>query len=340
MRHGFTRVVIVVLLAAATGHVQAQTAKRFGSVGSGTAAQAISWECANGAEVTNLALSLTRAGASARSSELQLAPLQLYQLSVSMARGPFSTARFAITYLDAHGAPQTWVPQWQFPNATRTDRQPLSPHPQRYVQGFVLPPGASQPRLQLQLDGPDKPHLARYAHWELSDLRLDVVQPVRCCERLGRDRLLGGDLELQSRAGFPVGWTQWSVDAKNLVEVVELRDDPAHKHVFRTKPGTLTVLAATTAVPVTRGSAWRIAAQVRGQGKVELFALSLNDELPVAVRVGNSGRASFNVHDASWTTLSTVWFAEAANIAAAQVVAVIAADTVIEIDAFELRAFE
>jgi hypothetical protein len=343
MRRGRAHLMLVALLALCAD-ANAQAAPRFGTVTSGGHAQPITWELADGAEISERTLRLTRPGASTRSAELQLTPLRLYQLSASMARGPFSSARFSVTYVDARGQPQTWFPLWQFPNASRADGQPLSPHPQAYVQGFVLPLGASKPRAQLRLEGPDKPQLARYARWELSDLRFEDMQTVRCCERLGQDRLVGGDLELQSRA-FPVGWTQWSLTANNRLELVELRDDPTHKHVLRAKPGTIAVLAATIPVPVTRGSAWRIAAQVRGQGKVELFAISLDDALPVPVRVGNSGRAGFDVRDNKWTALSTVWFAEAANIAAAQVVVVLAPEagetaTVMEIDAIELRPFQ
>jgi len=330
---------MLLALIAACSDARAQAVPRFGTVSSGGRAQPIAWEPAAGAEVTERSLRLTRPGASARSAELQLTPLQLYQLSASMARGPFSSARFSITYVDARGQPQTWIPLWQSPGVSRAEGQPLSPHVQTYVQGFVFPLGASQARLQLRLDGPDKPQLTRYARWELHDLRLDSTQTVRCCERLGRNRLFGSDLELQTR-GFPTGWTQWSLDAKNRLDLIELRGDPARKHVLRAKPGTIAVLAATIPVPVTRGSAWRISAQVRGQGKVELFALSLDAELPVPVRVGNSGRAGFDVRDNSWTALSTIWFAEAANIAAAQVVAVLAPETTLEIDAIELRPFE
>jgi hypothetical protein len=252
-----------------------------------------------------------------------------------MARGPGSTPRFAITYLDAHGKPSEWTPAWQHKNAPHANWLPLSPHTQRYVQAFVLPQGASQPRLVLSLDRSHEDTLARYDHWTLSELRIEAAGPVTCCSRFGDNLLWNGDFEESSE---PL--KQWS-PAGNQPELIQL-EDVAFKHVLRVRPGTSAQLFSRYSAPVVCGRAYRLSLKVRGQGRVELDAHSLTRDIPVPLRVGNhtSDAGHFDVHTHAWQEVSTVWFAEAPNVALANVVVTITAQTAMEIDAIELRPFE
>jgi len=280
-----------------------------------------------------------RAPGSARSAQLPLSPLQLYEVSATMARGPGSALRFAITYVDARGKPQEWYPTWQLPAAVRSSAQPLSPRAQAYVQGFVLPPGASQARLLLRLDPAQQPQLARYSRWELTALRIEALQSVRCCQRLGADRVPAGDFEGPPEDGMPLGWQQPGRTPDDRLQLVT-SNDPARGHVLQAA-GRGKYLASSAQVPVTRGQAYRLSLQARGRGQIQLVVHALSRELPMQQRVTN-GRTphSFDLQTSQWTELSAIWFAEEAHIAAAQPVIVLLPQTELEVDAIELRPLE
>jgi hypothetical protein len=205
----------------------------------------------------------------------------------------------------------------------------------------VMPRGAAEPRIVLRLEPGDKA-LARYSHWTLSELRIEALGKVACCERIGDDRLLNGDFELGASEGLPKHWVQWAPSPENRVELIELREEPARKHVLRFRPRTAAQLASRYLVPVATGNAYRLSLMVRGQGHVELDAHSLTNDRPIPLRVGNHARGaeSFEVDTSNWRELSTVWVAEAPNITHANVVVAVSAQTTIEIDAVELRPFE
>jgi|GEM_PF-4372315 len=311
------------------------TAAQFGSVQNASTTTAIHWQDASQVQLTTQTLRFTRPGATLRSEPLPLTPLQRYRISTTMARGPGSTPRFAITYLDAQGKTNEWTPAWQHNNAPHANWLPLSPHTQRYVQGFVLPQGASQPRLAMRLDASQEKALARYDHWTLSNLRLEAAGPITCCNRVGDNLLWNGDFEESSE---PL--KHWS-QAGATPELIHL-DDDAFKHVLRIRPGTSVQLFSRYNAPVISGRAYRLSLKVRGQGQVELDAHSLTRDKPVPLRVGNhtSDAGHFEAHTPAWQELSTVWFAEAPNVTLAEVVVAIAAHSELEIDAIELRPFE
>jgi hypothetical protein len=313
----------------------------FGSVLEAGGERAIRWEDLSQVEVAATQLRLVRAGSSIRSEPLALTQLQLYRIGIVMGRGPGSTPRFAITYLDAHGKTLEWLPAWQHKTLAHVNWLPLSPHAQRYMQGFVLPLGATQPRLVLRLEPGDKA-LARYSHWTISELRIEALRKVACCERIGDDRMLNGDFELGASEWLPKHWVQWAPSPENRVELIELRDEPARKHVVRFRPRTAAQLASSYLIPVTPGNAYRFSLLVRGRGHVELDVHSLSRDRPVPLRVGNNtrGAGSFEVDTSTWRELSTVWLAEAPNLAHAHVVVAVSAQTTIEIDAVELRPFD
>lgn len=307
--------------------------RSFGSV-DGTP---IVWEEPQNVELTNDALRLTRPGSVVRSQPLPLRPLQYYRINTRMARGPGSSPQFSIVYLDARGKTIEWLPSWQLKGSARPGWLPLSPGSQRYVQGFVLPLGAAQPRLQLRLGASDR-GLEPYSRWEISELQLQATgKTLPRCEQLGEDRLLGGDFEGAPHDGLPAWWAQWLGKGHHRVETVA--SDATRKHVLCTKPSSRTLLASTYLVPVTPGSAYRVTLMARGHGRVELDVHSLSHDKPTALRVGNAtrGTGGFEVNTDHWAQLSQVWFAEAPNIASAQVVIDINADRAVEIDAVELR---
>lgn len=333
---------VVYWCAACSSPTRADALPSFGRVEHGASVQPIDWEASTSAQITFDALRLVRPRAFARSAELPLSPLQLYEISATMQRGPGTSPRFTATYEDALGAQQVWFPTWQFLHATRAGWLPLSPRPQTYVQGFILPLGATKPRLQLQIDAPPaNSRLASYSRWELTQLRIVALQAVRCCQRLGNDRLIWGDMESPGAAdGLPAGWEQWGVQPDNRVERIALSAEPARRHVLRVKAGTNVLLAAKHSIPVTRGSAWRISAVLRGSGQVGLVAHSLSDDTPQPLRVSNSFGPMLGVRATTWTQLGSVWFAEAANVATAQVFVGINASTTMEIDSIEFRPYE
>jgi hypothetical protein len=315
-----------------------RTPAQFGSVQHGGDTSAIVWQDPSQVELTAHSLRFTRPEATLRSEPLPLAPLQHYRISTTMARGPGSTPRFAITYLDAHGTTNEWTPAWQHKNAPHANWLPLSPHTQRYVQGFVLPQGASQPRLVLRLDPSHEKALARYDHWTLSDLHIEAARPVTCCNRIGNNLLWNGDFE----SSEPLQqWSQAGATAENQVELIYL-SDASFKHVLRIRPGASAQLFSRYNAPVNSGHAYRLSLRVRGQGRVELDAHSLTRDKPVPLRVGNhtSHAGHFDVHTRAWQEVSTVWFAEAPNVTLADVVVAVTAHTALEIDAIELRPFE
>jgi len=308
---------------------------QFGTVQNASTTTAIVWQDPSQVELTTQALRFTRPGATLRSEQLPLEPLQRYRISTTMARGPGSTPRFAITYLDAGGKPSEWTPAWQHKNAPHANWLPLSPHIQRYVQAFVLPQGASQPRLVLRLDASPEKALARYDHWTLNDLRIEAAGPVTCCNRFGNNLLWNGDFEESSE---PL--KQWA-QAGNQLELIQV-DDVTFKHVLRVRPGTSAQLFSRYNAPVVSGRAYRLSLKVRGQGRVELDVHSLTRDTPVPLRVGNhtSNSGHFDVHTRAWQEVSTVWLAEAPNVTLANVVIVVNAQTEMELDAIELRPFE
>jgi hypothetical protein len=325
MKAGLCALVLLVC-----SRVSAQSA--FGSV----EAAPIAWEAPADVELSSERLRLTQPGTSIRSAVLPLQPLQLYRISSKMARGPGSATRFAITYLDASGKQTEWTPSWQFKSSAHPSWLPLSPHSVPYAQGFVLPLGATQPRLQLKLEAADKA-LARYHHWTVTQLRIEPTSKVLCCEKLGPDLLLGGDFELAPRDGMPGGWAP----PPQRPELVDSAD-PARKHVLRFKAGTITYLFSSYVVPVKRSSAYRAAVSARGEGRIVLDVHSLDAARPTGLRVGNatSGAGTFDLNDRAWKQVSTLWLAEAPNVAAAQLLIIVNAKTDMELDAVELRAYE
>jgi hypothetical protein len=308
---------------------------QFGIVQNASTSNAILWQDPSQVELTPQTLRFTRPGATLRSEQLPLKPLQRYRISATMARGPGSTPRFAITYRDAGGKPSEWTPAWQHKNAPHANWLPLSPHTQRYVQTFVLPQGASQPRLVLRLDASHEKVLARYDHWTLNDLRFESAGPVTCCKRLGDNLLWNGDFEQSSE---PL--KQWS-QAGTQLELIHL-EDVAFKRVLRVRPGTSAQLFSRYNAPVVSGRAYRLSLKARGQGRVELDVHSLTRDTPVPLRVGNhtSDAGQFDVHTSAWQEVSTVWFAEAPNVTLANVVIAVTAQAEMELDAIELRPFE
>jgi hypothetical protein len=309
----------------------------FGTLGQ----QPIAWEATPNAELSSDMLRLTKPGTSIRSLPLELKPLELYRVHVKLARGPGSVARLSITYLDAQCKPREWQPAWQHKGRGHPNWQPLSPRAQHYVQGFVLPRGAHCVRLQLQLDGNDDA-LASYHHATLTQLSIEAERPVVCCERVGADLLLNGQLELPAREGLPSSWSQWSLTADNHVERIQLPDEPARSHVLRVKPGTTALLASSYLVAVTPGSAYRLSLLARGKGRIELDIHSLSSDRPTPLRVGNNTREPpyFDIQTDQWTKLSQDWIAEAPNVASAQAVITVNATAAIEVDAIELRPYE
>ncbi|HET8933771.1 MAG TPA: hypothetical protein VFN67_10040, partial [Polyangiales bacterium] len=245
----------------------------------------------------------------------------------------------AISYLDADQKPLEWAPNWQLKRATHANWLPLSPRPQHYIQGFVLPLGATQPRLQLRLDKTDKA-LGPASRWDLTELSIVEVSAAASCKRLSADRQLGGDFEGTPKDGLPAFWVQWSRGENNHVELIDTQT-PC-QHVLRIQPGTQALVATTYLVPVTPGSAYQISVRARGRGRVALDAHSLSRDRPTPQRVGNStfdahGINTFEVASDTWTQLSQVWFAEAPNVASTQVMIAVDALTAVEIDAVELH---
>jgi hypothetical protein len=315
----------------------------FGSVQQAGETTPIQWQASPEVELTADALRLAHAGAAISSEPLPLTPLQHYRVSTTMARGPGGTPRFAISYVDADAKAIEWRPAWQHKHATHANWLPMSPRAQQYVQGFVLPKGASHVRLVLRLDPGDRAmEMARYTSWTLSELRFEAVGKVACCERLGADRLLNGDFEAGESDGLPKWWTQWGRSPDNRVELIELHDEPARNHVLRVRDGTSAQLSSRYLVPVAPGNAFRLSLMVRGQGRVELDVHSHSSDRPMPLRVGNSTRevGSFDVHTSVWQQLSLIWFAEAPNVALANVVVAVSAQNALELDAVELRHFE
>lgn len=312
--------------------------RSFGRVQQAGGEHPIRWEPSPEVEFSQRTLRFSRAGSVLRSELLPLTPLVLYRVTAMIARGPGAVPRFAITYVDARGKTVEWVPNWQHKHATHANWLPLSPRAQRYVQGFVLPQGASEARLTLQLGVGDKA-LAKYSHWTLRELRFDALAQVTCCERAGEDLLLNGAFDAASNDGLPQWWGQWGMSPENRVE---LRDDPARKRVLRIKPATSVQLASRYLVPVTPGRAYKLSLLARGQGKIELDVHTLSRDRPTPLSVGNGTRGldSFAVQAADWQLVSTVWFAEAPNAALANVVIAISAHSAVEIDSVELRPFE
>lgn len=328
---------IICSILAACGGAHADAPASFGRID----AQSIQWQELTHAALSGASLTLTRPPAVARSAELPLRPLTLYDVSASMARGPGSGLRFELTWQDAQDKPHTWSPVWQLPGAPHPIDLPLSPRAQHYVQGLVLPPGASRPQLLLRLDASPLPQLVRYSRWELQQLQFVARGAVRCCERQGDDRLARGDLEGPLADALPLGWQQWGAGPDNRLELVDLKDEPARQHVLRLAPGKRALLAASVPVPVERGRAYRVSLLARGSGEVSLHVIAASREPPLAVRVGNAGTQSdFEVHTRGWTELHAPWFAEAVHVASARVVIALLARDTLEIDGIELRPYE
>jgi len=326
------------LLCAALSSAQDASAALFGSVQRGESHHAIEWSGASEPDITPAALRLTRPGQVVRSQVLPLRELHLYEIRATMRRLPGTREQFAIVYTDSQGRERRWRPVWQFPESARVDWLPLSAASEAYVQGFVLPPGARAVHLELRIDAAQPSGLGEFL-WELTRLELRENAKVACCNRLGPDRLAGGNLELGEQGGLPIGWTRWGAREDKHIELA-LLSDPARQHVLRVTAGGHALFASVTEVPVTRGSAWQISMWARGKGHVALFAHPLRGLSPQLVRVGFPQSTEYAIDSRDFRRLTALWFAEAPGIEAAQVAISVTAQTDVEIDSIELRAHE
>ncbi|MET0384722.1 MAG: hypothetical protein ABW321_02125, partial [Polyangiales bacterium] len=321
----------------------------FGSLQSGPTRQAIQWQPA-AAEITPQALRITQPGVSVRSSELPLVAGQLYDLTTTMRSGPGSRIDFAIAYTDAEGKAQTWRAVWQMPDAARPNWLPLPPRAQRYVQGFVLPRGAKHARLELSLAPAQDAALAKYEHWELTELTLTTRAAIPCCGRVGDNLLHGGDLAGTLTEGMPRGWS-WLQRANTATIERVAAALPTHtgKNSPSAKPNAPTpalrvragsdVLLAADPVRVARGRAYHIALWVRGRGTLEVLAHPLSADRPQALRVGAPQAHDLPLTAAGWSHIERVWFAEAPHVAYAQLTLHVKAESDVELAAIELSPY-
>lgn len=307
----------------------------FGSVHDAASAVGIRWEGSQQVELSSERLRLAGPGAAIRSAALPLQPLRYYRVHATMERGPGSKPRITISYLTSEGKTIEWQPAWQHQHRPHADWLPLSVHVQRYVQGFVLPRGASEPRLNLRLE-PTDPNLARYNHWTLHALRIEARHEVACCEHVGANLLWNGDFQ-PSSDGLPNEWTLWGATAGNSVQLIE-----SSPRALQIKAGSTVHLFSRYFAEVTPGRAYRISVRARGHGRVGLNAHSHTQRKPIPLRVGNHdhGRDPIDVRSDTWQEVSSVWFAEAPHTALADVVVSIAAHSTLEIASVELRPFE
>jgi hypothetical protein len=327
------------LLAFASLTRVAHAQSSFGSVQADGRTTEILWEPTNAARISRDSLLMLEPGTSIRSSVLPLRALKLYDIAAIMRRGPGTSVEFAVVYLDPTGKEQRWMPAWQAPSMTRPAGTPLAPRASPYLQGFVLPAGASRARVELRIERSHERRVAPYSSWEFT--RLDFVerQAVACCDRTGADLLVGGDMETPLQAGLPIGWSQWNEQPNNRIERVELPREPERKHVLRFKAGTGSLLASTLDVRVTRGTAYRVSLRARGKGDVQVVVHALMRDAPVPIRIGNALTVVHTVASTNWTQTESVWFAESPGVQAAQLVLAVTARSDLEIDAIELRPY-
>lgn len=299
----------------------------FGTLQEGARTIDIDWNVGASTWVDRASITL-EAGGRLSSTALSLRPLRLYEVRTTMRRDPGLQVRFQVVYVDEHGAERRWSAIWQSAHAGRPDWLPVAPLPQDYVQGFVMPLGASNARIELSADVPTNGVRVEGARWHLGKLALVASTSIACCEATGPNRLLGGDMETPARDDLPIGWAQWGAREMVQTDLLEL-SDPAHHHVIRVKAGKGALLASTAEVPVAPGSAWRISFKARGHGTISSLAHPLGDG---PIRVGDPQLVPFQISSQTWQELDAVWFAEAPGTRLAQVLLQINAERDLEID--------
>jgi len=298
----------------------------------------IAWQAAPGVSVTGGVLRFTTPGASIKSVALPLHPLRLYDMAVTMRRGPGTRIRFMTAFEDDKGTRGQRGPVWQCPERSRANWFPLSPYRQRYVQGLVLPPRTKRVWLELKMDGPEKPELTPYTGWDLFDLEFVERQAVPLGARPGVNHLPEGSMESMGAGNVPAGWGVWGQGADRL-QVVEARAPdraPHGRHFLRVRPGRCILLAARN-VPVKRGTAWRMSLWARGKGSMSMMAQLLDGRKPQPYRVGDAQGYNFTVDGAAWKQFDALWFAESPHVKNAQVVVVFCAEKGLDVDHVEFR---
>lgn len=325
-------------------HVNADSTAMFGSVQSEQQQVPLTWEPADGAEISVDSLRIDKPGVTVRSRVLALRPLHLYDVTATIRRGPGANAQVSIVYLDARGQQHTWSPVWQLPGTTRPNWVPLSPRLQRYTQGFVLPAGARDAHVSLAVGATTatpvttQANLAALTQLELTALVFTDRQVVPCCHALGRNALSDGELEGASQSPAPTGWSV--LQRQGSAALVTLEHDAVRKQVLRVQAGSTLILISEFPVAVARGTAWQLSLWARGQGQVGLWAHSLDGDRFVPVRVAALDTPQQSVDASRWTALQTVWFAEPPGIQSAQVVLYLAAaQHDLEIDTVELKPY-
>ena len=271
---------------------------------------------------------------SADTVPLSLAPLRLYTITMTCRRGPGTTLNIFVKWLDAAQKPDQRLMVWQLPDRYRINWWPISALKTTYAQRFCLPPGATQPTIQISLTGhPD----AGYNYFDLYDLNLTRGAEVPYGPRLGPNLLLAGQMETANADGIPLGWGLWS--ANPGLEVLEKDPEgrPAHGgRAFLAMPAAKHCILAYGNIPVQIGRAYRFSFWVRGKGDIGAGLQSI--EATQTQRVADAQQHPFHVEAADWQQLSFDWFAESLWLDSANPFMGLGAQTELDLDdiAFQL----
>ena len=302
----------------------------------------IAWQAAAGVSMADGVVRFTAPGAKAKTAALPLRPLRLYDMAVTMRRGPGTRLGFVTVFEDGQGTRGRRGAVWQCAEASRANWFPLSPYRQRYVQGLVLPPGTKRVWLELKMDGPVSPELAPYTGWDLFDVQFVERQAVPFGPSPGANHLPEGSMEAARTQGrVPVGWAVWGQGADRLKVVVSGAADraPDGRHFLRLRPGGPCVLLAAQGLPVKRGTAWRMSLWTRGKGSLSMMAHLLDGRKPLPYRVGDAQAMNVTVDGDAWKRFDALWFAESPHVKSAQVVLALCATQDLDVDHVQFQPY-
>ncbi len=267
---------------------------------------------------------------------LALAPLRLYTITMTCRRGPGTRLDVFVKWLDAENKSNQRLMVWQLPDRFRVNWWPLSALKTTYAQRFCLPPGATQPTLQVAMRGhPD----AGYNYFDLYDLNLTRGPEVPYGPRLGPNLLATGTMDAADANGMALGWTFWGAnpDAKVLDQDPDGRPARASRAFLAIPAGKNCILAGGT-IPVQPGRAYRFSFWVRGQGDLSPGLQSLEPDQ--GQRVADAQQRPFHVEAADWQQLSFDWFAESLWIDSANPFMGIGTQTELDLDDFTFQLVE
>ncbi len=264
----------------------------------------------------------------AETAPLPLAPLRLYTLNLTCRRGPGTRLDVVVAWREADGRPEQRLMVWQLPDCFRVNYWPLSARRTTYAQRVCLPPGATQPTVQVSLTGHPE---ADYNYFDLYALEITTGAEVPFGERLGPNLCPGGDMEQVNAAGMAQGWGFWGADPGAQAVEKDAQGRAAHGgRRYLSFPAGTNCLLVDGVIPVEAGRAYRVSYWARGKGSINAGVQSL--EATQGQRVADAQRYPVLVDTEEWQQFSYTWFAESLWLDAANLFLGIGTQTELDLD--------